>query len=140
MGDLPKKYVPQSLSKSDKAKQTKDIKETSKKYKEGKKLTKEDFSRPKVDMPERKSSYVEKFKDKYDMKVSIPAISKRFGISEAGLRKVFDKGVAAFLSSGSRPNQTASSWAYARVASVLMGGPAREVDKEIVKEYNIPKL
>jgi hypothetical protein len=74
------------------------------------------------------------------MKVSIPAISKRFGISEAGLRKVFDKGVAAFLSSGSRPNQTASSWAYARVASVLMGGKARDVDKDIVKEYNIPRL
>ena len=140
MGDLPNKYVPKSLSESDKAKQIKDIKMTSRKYKEGKKLTKEDFSRPKVAMTNRDSSYVKQFKAKYDMKVSIPAISKRFGISEAGLRKIYDKGVGAFLSSGSRPNQTASSWAYARIASVLMGGKARDVDSEIVKQYNIPKL
>jgi len=135
------KYIPASLSASDKAKQKRDIQTTAKKYKEGKKLTKEDFSRPKLESAKSKpSSHVEKFKAKYDMSISIPAISKRFNIPEAGLRAIYKKGVGAFLSDGSRPEQTASSWAKARIASVLMGGKARDIDSAIVKEYNIPLL
>ncbi len=47
------------------------------------------------------------------------------------------KGEGAFYSSGSRPNQTPQSWAYARVYSYLLGGPARKVDSDITKKYNV---
>ena len=51
--------------------------------------------------------------------------------------KVMDKGKGAYYSSGSRPNQTAHSWAYGRLASVILGGPARKIDKDIWKKYNL---
>jgi len=46
-----------------------------------------------------------------------------------------EKGKAAYFSGGSRPNQTPSSWAYARLASVLTNGAARKVDKDIWEKY-----
>ena len=39
--------------------------------------------------------------------------------------------MGAYYSSGSRPNQTPFSWGNARLASVIMGGPARKIDKKI---------
>ena len=51
------------------------------------------------------------------------------------LDKILSKGRGAYYSSGSRPNQTADSWARARLASVIMGGKARQVDKEIWEKY-----
>ena len=54
-----------------------------------------------------------------------------------GINKILDKGRGAYYSSGSRPNQTAQSWALARLASVVMNGPARKVDKDIWQKYKI---
>ena len=48
-----------------------------------------------------------------------------------------DKGFGAYFSSGSRPNQTPMSWSLARLASVIVGGPARKVDKSIWDKYKI---
>ena len=45
--------------------------------------------------------------------------------------------MGAYYSSGSRPNQTKHSWAYARLASVLMNGPARNYDNNIWIKYKI---
>jgi len=42
------------------------------------------------------------------------------------------KGEGAYYSSGSRPNQTAQSWGYARLASSLTGGKAAIVDFDII--------
>jgi len=50
-----------------------------------------------------------------------------------------DKAKGAYFSGGSRPNQTPSSWAYARLASVIMNGPARKIDKDIWVKYKIKK-
>ena len=53
------------------------------------------------------------------------------------------KGQGAYYSSGSRPNQTAHSWGYARVASSVSGGKASAVDNHILEEYcdkNSPAL
>ena len=44
------------------------------------------------------------------------------------LKKSYDKGLAAYASSGSRKGMTAHQWAMARVNSVIRGGPARKVD------------
>ena len=54
----------------------------------------------------------------------------------SGWAKKFDKGRGAYYSSGSRPNQTAESWALARLASVIMNGGARKVDKNIWEKYS----
>ena len=45
---------------------------------------------------------------------------------------ILNKGRGAYYSSGSRPNQTPQrTWARARLYSVIMGGPARKVDKKL---------
>ena len=44
------------------------------------------------------------------------------------LKKSYDKGLAAYMSSRSRKGMTAHQWAMARVNSVLRGGKARSID------------
>ena len=115
------KYVPKSLSKEDKKKQIKSIKE-------GK-------DRPKTGYKSKRSSHVEKFEKKYGRKISDKQFIYKNIISKTGVDKIMDKGMAAYYSSGSRPNQTKYSWALARLASVIMGGAARKVDQAIWDKY-----
>jgi len=44
------------------------------------------------------------------------------------LKKSYDKGLAAYASSGSRKGMSSHQWAMARVNSVLRGGKARSID------------
>lgn len=119
---IPKKYVPKSLSPEDRKKQIKSIKEKTK--------------RPKVEsFKSKRSSHVEKFEKKYGYKISnLKRISKEI-ISMEGINKILDKGRGAYFSGGSRPNQTPQSWALARLASVIMNGKARQVDKDIWNRF-----
>ena len=57
-------------------------------------------------------------------------------ISKTGAEKIIMRGKGAYYSGGSRPNQTPFSWALSRLASVIMGGNARKVDKDIWDKYN----
>ena len=119
---LNKKYVPKSLTKEDKKKQVKSIKE-------GK-------DRPKVkSFKSKRSSHVVKFENKYGEKITNDSFISKNIISKTGIDKILSKGRGAYYSSGSRPNQTADSWARARLASVIMGGKARQVDKDIWDKY-----
>ena len=102
------KYVPKSLSDKDKKKQIKSIKE--------------ETDRPKVDYKTKRSITDDKF------------ISKNI-ISKTGIDEILSKGRGAYYSAGSRPNVSATQWARARLASVIMGGPARKVDKSIWEKY-----
>ena len=124
--NIPKKYVPKSLSEEDRKKQIKSIKEKT--------------DRPKVEsFKSKRSSHVEKFENKYGYKISnIGRISKEI-ISKKGIDLILKKGVGAYYSGGSRPNQTPRSWSLARLASVIMNGKAREVDKDIWNKYKIKK-
>ena len=54
------------------------------------------------------------------------AKSKLFTASQ--LKKSYDKGLAAYASSGSRKGMSSHQWAMARVNSVLRGGKARSID------------
>jgi len=119
---INKKYVPDSLTKKDKEKQIKSIKEKK--------------ERPKVDsFKSKRSSLVERFEKKYGYKISnLSRISKEI-ISKKGIDLIIKKGQGAYYSSGSRPNQTAQSWALARLAGVIMNSPARKVDAEIWNKY-----
>ncbi len=115
------KYIPKGLSKKDKEKQIKSIKE-------GK-------DRPKVDYKTKRSSWVKKFEDKYKTKITDKSFITKNIISKKGMDEILDKGMAAYYSAGSRPNVSKEQWAYARLASVIMGGAARKVDKDIWNKY-----
>ena len=128
---IPKKYT-KGLSYKDKKKQIKNIKTAKKSYKKKKYI-----DRPKLkSYKNKKSSWTKKFKDKYGKITKLHEISKKTGIPKKALMAVLKKGRGAYYSSGSRPNQTAESWARARMYSYIMGGPTRKYDKEITKKYN----
>ena len=94
--------------------------------------------RPKVKgFKSKRSGWAKKFEDKYGKKITdLDFISKNI-IKREGINKILSKGKGAFYSAGSRPNQTAFSWAYARLGSVIMGGNARKVDKKIWDEFKV---
>jgi len=120
--NVPKKYVPDSLSASDKKKQVKSILKGEK--------------RPTLESAKtRRSSHASAFEKKYGYKISETSKVSKNIISRAGIKKIMAKGRGAYYSGGSRPNQTSESWALARLASVIMNGPARKVDREIWEQY-----
>jgi hypothetical protein len=47
---------------------------------------------------------------------------------------VYNRGLAAYASSGSRKGMSSHQWAMARVNSFLRGGPARKVDMPMFKK------
>ena len=119
-----KKYVPDSLTKEDKKKQIKSIKDKT--------------DRPKLkSFTSRRSKYTVAFEKKYGTKISDKKFINKNIIKNKGIDLILDKGRGAYYSSGSRPNQTAESWALARLASVIMNGKARNIDKDIWEKYKI---
>jgi len=120
-GKIPKRYVA-DLKGDDKKRQIESIRE-------GKERPKD------VDFESKRSTHVVAFEKKYGKKISDYAWIDKNLLKRAGIEKVLDKGRGAYFSSGSRPKQTAESWARARLASVLMGGPARKVDQKIWDEF-----
>ena len=129
--NIPKRYLPDSLSPSERKKQIKSI------------FEKKD--RPKIDKKPRKSSWTIQFNNEYgsqlkDMKggKSKKNIAKVTGIPIGAINEIFKKGEGAYYSSGSRPGQTASSWAYARVYAYIMGGEKiRKIEESVTKKYNV---
>ena len=95
--------------------------------------------RPKTKAPEKRSPWVIKFEKKYNKKITDSEFIHKNIITKTGQKKIMDKAKGAYFSGGSRPNQTPSSWAYARLASVIMNGGARKVDKDIWVKYKIKK-
>ena len=121
---VSRKYLPESLTPTDRRAQLKSIVE-------GKR-------RPKVkSFKSRRSGWAAAFEKKYGTKVTDKAFIGRKILKKRGIDRVLAKGKAAYFTSGPRPNQTPSSWAYARLASVIMGGPARKYDKAIWRKYKV---
>tara|TARA_R110000824_G_scaffold130489_7_gene292452 strand:+ start:457 stop:852 length:396 start_codon:yes stop_codon:yes gene_type:complete len=118
--DIPEQYL-KGLKGKDREKQIKSIFE-------GK-------VRPKTKAPEKRSSYVIKFEKKYNKKITDKEFIHKNILTNKGQELILSKGRGAYYSGGSRPNQTPSSWAYARLASVIVGGPARKTDKNIWFKY-----
>jgi len=56
--------------------------------------------------------------------------SKKTGVDMGTLRKIFNRGVAAWRT-GHRPGTNPTQWGLARVNSVLSGGPARKSDADL---------
>tara|TARA_R100001440_G_scaffold31364_2_gene49796 strand:- start:973 stop:1410 length:438 start_codon:yes stop_codon:yes gene_type:complete len=138
-----KKYVPESLSEADKKKQKKQLEKSTSDYKKGKFTPREKLKTFKS----RTSSYTQEVKEKTGLPINIDKLADKFSRSEKrkkelkkGMEEVIMKGKGAYFSSGSRPNQTPMSWGKARLASVLVGGPSRRIDKAIVEKYKLPKI
>jgi hypothetical protein len=134
MSTVPKNYVPSNLSKKERKKQMNQIKKSRKNYK--KKIFN---TRKKIKgYKNKKSKWISLFQKKYNLKnknnLTLKEISKATKCSKKALQKIIKKGMGAYYSSGSRPNQTAHSWGKARMYSAITGGPASKVDKAILIE------
>ena len=129
--DIPKRYLPDTLKGKDRQKQIKSIFE-------GK-------DRPETKVKSRKSSWTTAFDKKYGKELdamkgkrSKRNIAKITGIPYKAVDAVYKKGEGAYYSSGSRPNQTPSSWARGRLYAYIMGGKkVRQADKDITEKYKV---
>jgi len=92
-------------------------------------------ARPKTSFVSKRSGWVKKFEDKYKTKITDKEFIHKNILRKAGQEQVIKKGKGAYYSSGSRPNQTPFSWGYGRLASVILGGPSRKIDKSIWEKY-----
>ena len=123
---IPRKYTA-SLSRKDKSKQKKNLIRSRKMYKKGIYV-----DRPQLkSYPKKRSEWIVKFEKRYNRKITDKDFIDKHILSKKGQNQILSKGRGAYYSSGSRPNQTSSSWAYARLASVIMGGKARKVENKI---------
>lgn len=129
---IPKHYTGK-LSRKDKKSQLKELKKSQRDYKEGKY-----HSRKKMkSFKSKKSGWTQQFKKKYPEAKTLLEISKATKIPKGALSAVKKKGMGAYFSSGSRPNQTAESWGLARMYSYILGGPTRRVDHHITQKYKV---
>ena len=86
---------------------------------------------------DKKSSWTQKFHKLHPKAKSLKQIEKATGISKKALMAVKKKGMGAYYSSGSRPNQTAESWGLARMYAYILGSPTRKVDHHITEKYKV---
>lgn len=129
---IPQRYIPKNLTRKDKKKQLTYINKSRRLYKKRKY-----FSRPELkSFRSKKSKHILKAESIYKVSSLKPTreLSKKTGCSLKGLNQIIKKGEGAYYSSGSRPNQTAQSWAYARLASAVTGGNASKVDFKILQK------
>jgi hypothetical protein len=128
---LPKHYF-SGLSKKNTNQQLNELKKSQNLYKKGVYHT-----RKKMDsFKSKKSRHVVEFEKKYCVNITnLKDVSRVTGLPTKALNKVIKKGMGAYYSSGSRPNQNAHSWAYARLASTLLKHNSYRVDKHIIDEF-----
>ena len=127
---LPKRYIPAFLTKSDAQKQIRNLLKTRKNYLKG---IYED--RPKLKSYAHKPSrHLKRVQEIYGIEVLDPRLPGVTKCSPDAFEKILNKGRGAYYSSGSRPNQTAESWAVARLASSITGGKASAIDYSILEE------
>ena len=131
MVSYPVKYLPPSLTRKDRKKEATYLAKSRKLYRQGKY-----FTRPKVQSYKHKpSKHILKARKTYKIQDIKPSkeLAKKTGCSIDALAKIVNKGEGAYYSSGSRPNQTAQSWGYARLASAITGGKSAAIDFNILE-------
>lgn len=134
---IPKRYLPQQLTEKDREKQRKGLEKSRRLYKEGIYVP-----RPHVSSFQSKPSrHVVRAKAMYHIDHIGPtiALAKASGCPISVLKDIVRKGEGAYYSGGSRPNQTAQSWAMARLASALTGGKSAKVDFHLLRKCNKTK-
>jgi hypothetical protein len=132
MAYVPRRYVPKNLTRRDKRKAKKELNLSRKLY-----MKHIYHTRKKVpSFHSKPSNHILTAKKVYGLSEIIPTplLAKKTGCSLDALQKIVKKGEGAYFSSGSRPNQTAQSWGYARLASSITGGKASAVDYSILEK------
>ena len=130
--NIPIKYLPRRLSLKDKKLQLKQLKASRNAYKKKRYLTR----KPVDSYKSKKSAHIAKARKLYKLKnIAINSdLVNATRCSKNALLKILKKGRGAYYSSGSRPNQSAHSWGYARLASAISGGKASVIDYKILEQ------
>ena len=128
----PTNYI-NKLSKKDKKRQKKELNKSIKSYKQGKYYTRKKMK----SFKNKKSRWTQQFNKKYPNIKTLSEISRVTGIPKGALMEVKKKGMGAYYSSGSRPNQTAKSWGLARMYAYILGSPTRKIDNHITQKYKV---
>lgn len=129
--NIPKNYIPETLSNKDRKIQLANLKKSQQAYKKGIYVT-----RPTLNSFEAKKSYhIKNAKETYNINSIKPSntLAKKTGCNLSTLKKIVEKGKGAYFSSGSRPNQTPESWGIARLASAITGGKAARIDFRLLQ-------
>ena len=134
---FPLRYLPYGLTHRDTKRQINLLDKSRRLYKTGKYFTR----RALKSFHSKPSNHIVRAKQIYhtDKITPSPKYARATGCSVAALRKIVKKGEGAYFSSGSRPNQTAQSWGYARLASSTTGGKSAAVDYKILEEGCQPR-
>jgi hypothetical protein len=137
--NLPTRYT-EGLTDKQKLKYLKEIEETRDIYKKtGKVVGRERVSRS---LSPQRSHHTENFEKRYGFSVADTDKVKKY-FPDTDVDTILSKGRAAYAS-GSRPSVSGSSgpyvWANARLASVLTGGKALAVDKDLVGPKSLKKI
>lgn len=118
---IPAQYVPSHLTAADRRRQIRSIRHGT--------------ARPRLaSFKSRPSKWVVEFKRRFGHELDDAGLAfiDKYILDRRGIDQVLAKGRAAYYTSGSRPNQTAESWARARLAAVVVGSPgARKADRAI---------
>lgn len=123
---ITRRYVPSALSRADLKKQVRELARSKRAYRRGQYYTR----RRLASFKSTASPHVRKAMRMYRVNRigATRALARATQCSVGSLRAILRKGRGAYYSSGSRPNQTAESWAVARLASAVSGGKSATVD------------
>ena len=127
---IPLKYLPKRLTRTDRKIAATELAKSRRLYKRGKYYTR----RQVASYPHHKSHHISNAERIYKTQNIRPSreLAAKTGCSIKALQAIVKKGQGAYFSSGSRPNQTAHSWGYARLASAITGGKSAVVDFSIL--------
>jgi hypothetical protein len=134
MSKVPQHYIPNFLSQKEKNTLKRELKKSRKMYKKNKYYTRKKVPGYK----NKKTSWEKRLRKKYSIpenkSLNTRFLAKKTKCSVSSLKKIIKKGMGAYYSSGSRPNQTPFSWGNTRLYSALSGGPASKTDYSILKD------
>ena len=133
--DIPEKYL-SGLTPYQRVLQARLIRQSQEKYKS----TREVEDRPKVSKKTTpRSPHAKRFEDRYGFPITDTKRVKSM-FPDTDVEGILAKGLAAYASSGSRPNVSSYQWAKARLSSVLTGGKAYGIDKDLVGPKSREKI
>ena len=125
------KYLPKNLTKKDKQTYKNELIKSKKMYKKNKYYTRKKVK----SFNSKTSNHIITAKKMYGIKNILPnkELSNKTKCSVKTLKKIVNKGMGAYFSSGSRPNQTPTPWGLARLASAITGQKASIIDYNIIE-------
>lgn len=126
------RYLPNNITEKDHKTQQNEILKSRRLYKKGIYHLRKKIK----SFTSKKSNHVANAKKIYGVNTigATNRLAKATGCSKSSLAKIIHKGIGAYYSSGSRPNQTGQSWGIARLASSITAGKSSAVDYSILEK------